>query len=126
MISSQRVVGALLKIHHAGVVHNDFTDRHIIAKELADLNPERPWYPMIVDFGEAKMDHNCPYKDNKVETYIRAPSRADFKCAELYVECRDTAQLWHSSKCRPSCFSPSQLLPSRAANFALLIFVRSR
>ncbi|RDX51430.1 hypothetical protein OH76DRAFT_1401289 [Lentinus brumalis] len=97
MISSQRVVGDLLKIHHAGVVHNDFTDRHIIAKKLADLNPERPWYPMIVDFGEAKMDHNCPYKDNKVETYIRAPARADFKCAELYVACRDTAQLWHSN-----------------------------
>ncbi|RPD55437.1 hypothetical protein L227DRAFT_656884 [Lentinus tigrinus ALCF2SS1-6] len=87
------VVEALIDIHQVtGVVHNDFTERHIVVK----TTPEGYW-PVIVDFTMADLHPDIPCMiDLPIEPYSDAPDN-QLVCGELWDVIMVEAQLWRPS-----------------------------
>ncbi|RDX52644.1 hypothetical protein OH76DRAFT_1554306, partial [Lentinus brumalis] len=90
--SRKRVLDCLMNIHRAGICHGDFDERNIVVRKRLDVDPECPWFPMVIDLGRAR-DHRCQCIWNEVRAYDYAPSRAVFDCDELWLAFRKAA-LW--------------------------------
>lgn len=75
-----KVRQAYKQIHHAGLLHNNFTEPHVLFREANDENQHRG--PFIIDF-ELATPHECP-KCPKLFIGGLAPSPADFDCDEMY------------------------------------------
>ncbi len=74
MCFRDQAVNALLAIHKAGVEHNDFAERNIVVSKNGKGRP----HVIIVDFGMADHDHECPVKHDKIIAYDLAPALAHF------------------------------------------------
>lgn len=81
-----------MKIHQAGIEIGELEERNIVAQKREDLDAERPWIPMIIDFGRARK-HKCKCAWREVIAYDYAPDRYDFKCDELWWAFQK-AELW--------------------------------
>ncbi|KAI0800075.1 hypothetical protein C8Q74DRAFT_1234136 [Fomes fomentarius] len=75
----RRVITTLITIHRAGVVHNEFEERHIVVRVLDDGSH----WPMLVDFSRAK-EHICPF-EGKLKLYSPKPADRHDYCNELWV-----------------------------------------
>ena len=84
----------MLDIHKAGVQHNDFYERNI----LASKGEKGSTRVTVIDFGRAK-DHTCRLTGvDTITPYEPTPDEIDFPCPELHAVCWERADVWRPSK----------------------------
>ncbi|RPD55452.1 hypothetical protein L227DRAFT_615316 [Lentinus tigrinus ALCF2SS1-6] len=85
-----QAVNALLKVHHAGLEHWDFTERNLVVSKRSDGG----LVVRLIDFGNAQEHLGCPIKNETLEMYAPRPqSWCDFSCQELWCACEE-ADIW--------------------------------
>ena len=84
----------MLAIHKAGVQHNDFYERNILASKGENGSTR----VTVIDFGRAK-DHTCRLTGvDTITPYEPTPDEIDFPCPELHAVCWERADVWLPSK----------------------------
>ena len=86
-MSRIKILEALMRIHSAGVQHNDIKPDNIL---LSDDDEVR-----IIDFDLA-MEHNCKRK-LPIELYEYKPLKYEFGCYEIF-EVAEAMGIWTPSK----------------------------
>ncbi len=86
-----KIIEAFVRLHNAGVQHNDIDTYHIILDEADSENLK----VRIIDFDHAEK-HTCK-REMEIRPYEFAPWRGDFRCWELYDLALDT-DFWTPSE----------------------------
>ncbi|PSR76125.1 hypothetical protein PHLCEN_2v8675 [Hermanssonia centrifuga] len=84
MATRGKIIEAFVRLHNAGVQHNDIDTYHIILDEADSENLQ----VRIIDFDHAEK-HTCK-REMEIRPYEFAPWRGDFRCWELYDLALDT------------------------------------
>ena len=106
----EMAIEGLIAIHQAGITHCRFEDYNIVAAEVQNRELGDEYFPMIVDFGRARV-HVCDF-ERTLDIHCPRPQPLNYPdCTELFVACQEHDDL----------FCPSMLsLPTLAERHQLI------